>query len=55
VIREPAAKPRAATVERKPTKPKPKRAAPSRPRKPESKEQPWNDDSPFMPVATPKR
>jgi serine/threonine-protein kinase len=35
---------------------KPKlRVEPKRPVKGQPKEQPWNDDSPFMPVATPKR
>jgi hypothetical protein len=38
----------------KPVKPK-LRAEPKRPAKGQPKEQPWNDDSPFMPVATPKR
>ena len=38
----------------KPVKAKP-RAEPKRAPKIQPKEQPWNDDSPFMPVATPKR
>ena len=38
----------------KPAKPRP-RVEPKRGAKSPLKEQPWNDDSPFMPVATPKR
>ena len=38
----------------KAAKPKP-RVEPKRGAKSQPKEQPWNDDSPFMPVATPKR
>jgi len=34
---------------------KPARPRPRRPSKPETKEQTWNDDSPFMPVQTPKK
>jgi hypothetical protein len=37
----------------KAAKPRP-RVEPKRPSKPPSKERTWNDDSPFMPVATPK-
>jgi hypothetical protein len=35
-------------------KPRP-RIDPRRPAKSQPKEQTWNDDSPFLPVATPKR
>ncbi|HEY0478781.1 MAG TPA: hypothetical protein VGD37_14785, partial [Kofleriaceae bacterium] len=40
----------AATDPRKPVRPRPRRAS-----RPETKEQSWNDDSPFMPVQTPKK
>ena len=39
----------APTDSRKPVKPRPRRAS-----KPETKEQPWNADSPFLPVPTSK-